>query len=94
MYYCVSDSKDALYLDELMASAENNPNFDVSLVASNEAPRLSAEQISAELGSDIRDAHVYFCGPTPMRDALKKGLVADGLRASRFHRANVQLASS
>ena len=85
LYYCVRNSQDAVRLDELMASAENNPHFDVSLIASNERPRLSAEQISAELGTGIHDAHVYFCGPTPMRDALKKGLVANGLRPSRFH---------
>lgn len=93
LYYCVRSRQDALYLAELQAIASNVPNFELVLVISGEDKRLSADRIANELNAKLNSAHVYFCGPTPMRDALKAGLVSRGLRGSNFHHEEFEIRS-
>ncbi len=85
LYYCVRSRKQAVHLDKLEAIAHKVKNFKVILVVSNEHNRLTAERIAHELGTQLKSAHAYFCGPTTMREALRVGLMARGLRRSRFH---------
>lgn len=85
LYYCVPRADDALCIDEFEAVARRVDNFNFTLCTSKEGKRLNAKQIAAELSGDIRDAHVYFCGPVGMRDSLKQGLVNQGLRPDHFH---------
>lgn len=85
LYYCVSTASEAVYVERLKETAVRVPNFTFTLVTSKTGKRLTAEQIMADLEGDIRQTDLYFCGPAPMRDALKAGLVKQGLRPSRFH---------
>ncbi|MBO6756949.1 MAG: ferredoxin reductase family protein [Roseibium sp.] len=85
LYYCVRDTGDIPYVVDLEAIAEKVPNLELVVVNSAEGIRLSPDRVVADLGGNLPSAHVYFCGPTAMRKALKTGLVAKGLRASRFH---------
>jgi ferredoxin-NADP reductase/MOSC domain-containing protein YiiM/ferredoxin len=48
----------------------------------------SAGHLSTDLLADLappRDAEAYLCGPIPFMDAIRAGLVATGLDASRIH---------
>jgi len=60
-------------------------SFEVIPIVSGEHKRLTAEQIANELREQLKGAHAYFCGPTAMREALRVGLMARGLRRARFH---------
>lgn len=94
LYYCVRTPQDALLVDEFEQLARENKNFSYSVVVSSQGNRLTAEKIAARLGSEIGQAHVYFCGPAGMRDALKSGLVRKGLRRSRFHYEEFEMRTS
>ena len=65
LYYCVSTGADALNVETFERIAAEVPAFEFVLVESKEGKRLSADQIAAELPEDmdIREAHLYFCGP-------------------------------
>ena len=85
LYYCVRSAESAIYLNELQATAERVDSFSATVVNSSKEKRLNATRIVKELAGDIQTAHVYFCGPAAMRDALKQDLVAQGLRERNFH---------
>ncbi|MGB0385584.1 MAG: ferredoxin reductase family protein [Ardenticatenaceae bacterium] len=93
LYYCVRSRQDALYLAEFEAIATRVPNFELLLVVSGEDKRLSADRIANELNDKLNWAHVYFCGPTPMRESLKAGLREHGLRSSNFHNEEFEIRS-
>lgn len=85
LYYCVRERDDIPYAVELEDIAEAVASLEVIIVNSAEGVRLTPDRIAADLGGDLSQAHVFFCGPVAMRKALRSGLVLKGLRASRFH---------
>ena len=93
LYYCVRSRQDALYLAELQSIASSVPNFELTLVVSGEDKRLSADRIVNDLNAELNSAHVYFCGPTSMRETLKADLVSRGLRRSNFHNEEFEIRS-
>lgn len=93
LYYCVRSRQDALYLPQFEAIASRVPNFELVLVVSGQDKRLSADRIADELTGELSSAHVYFCGPTPMRESLKAGLLSRGLRSSNFHNEEFEIRS-
>ncbi len=93
LYYCIRSRQDALYLAKLQAIASAVPNFELTAVISGEDKRLSADRIANELNGELHSAHVYFCGPTTMRESLKADLVSRGLRRSHFHNEEFEIRS-
>ncbi len=85
LYYCVQRPEDALMIEQLEAAAQRVPNFSYSVIASKTGKRLSADQIVKELGYNMANTEVYFCGPVGMRNALKHGLGKHGLPGDNFH---------
>lgn len=85
LYYCVRERDDIPYAVELERLAEEVDTLELIIVNSAEGIRLTSDRIVSDLGGDVANAHVFFCGPVPMRRALKSGLVLKGLKASRFH---------
>lgn len=85
LYYCVRERDDIPYAVELEKIAEAVVNLEVIIVNSAEGVRLTPGRIASDLGGELGQAHVFFCGPVAMRKALKSGLVLKGMRASRFH---------
>ncbi len=85
LYYCVRERDDIPYAVELERLAEEVDTLELIIVNSAEGIRLTADRIVSDLGGDVANADVFFCGPVPMRKALKSGLVLKGLKASRFH---------
>ncbi|OJJ11719.1 hypothetical protein BKI51_08375 [Alphaproteobacteria bacterium AO1-B] len=85
LYYCVRERDDIPYAVELERLAEEVDTLELIIVNSAEGIRLTADRIVSDLGGDVENAHVFFCGPVPMRKALRSGLVLKGLKASRFH---------
>ncbi|WP_428687822.1 ferredoxin reductase family protein [Roseibium sp.] len=85
LYYCVRNQGEVPYVAELETIAEDVGNLELIVVNSGEGMRLTPERISADLGSELARAHVFFCGPSAMRKSLQGGLILKGLKASRFH---------
>ncbi|WP_306148550.1 MULTISPECIES: ferredoxin reductase family protein [unclassified Roseibium] len=85
LYYCVRERDDIPYVVELERLAEEVDTLELIIVNSAEGIRLTSDRIVSDLGGDVENAHVFFCGPVPMRKALRSGLVLKGLKASRFH---------
>ena len=71
----------AAYLDDLASVATG---VRLHLIDTSQQGRLTAEQIAAAVPAD-KPIDVYFCGPKPMRAALKRGLKASGPKRYRFH---------
>ncbi|MEP0518769.1 MAG: ferric reductase-like transmembrane domain-containing protein [Hyphomicrobiales bacterium] len=84
LFFCVRDKASAPHLDELIALAQTQPNFHLHLIESALHGRLDAAFIAKTIDMPLKNAKVYFCGPTPMRNALRKGLKELGLRTSKF----------
>lgn len=91
LYYCVRGREDIPYALELEKRAEEAGTLEVVIVNSAEGVRLTPERIAADLNGDLSRAHVFFCGPKAMRRSLRRGLVLQGLRASRFHFEEFQM---
>jgi len=85
LYYCVRERDDIPYAVDLERIAEEAGNLELIVVNTNEGVRLTLDRVAADLGGNLREAHVFFCGPVAMRKALRNGLVLKGLRGSRFH---------
>ena len=94
LYYCVRHRDQAVGIDEFEAAANRVDQFSVSVVASKAGKRLDAEQIANALGKEIDKAHVYFCGPAPMREALRSGLIKRGLKMGNFHNEEFEMRTS
>lgn len=84
LFFCVRDKASAPHLEELIALAQAHPNFYLHIVESAMHGRLDAAHIAKTVDTPLKNAKAYFCGPTPMRNALRKGLKDLGLRSSKF----------
>ena len=93
LYYCIRSEDDAPFIDELRAIAQANPTFKLSLHNSVRDGRLVTERI-ADANAELKNTFVGFCGPTAMRNELRSGLVAKGLKKSRFHFEEFEIRTS
>ena len=85
LFYCIRSRDEAPHLDEIEAAAKAKPNLTLHLVVSGEGKRLDAEMIASEVGGDLQNAKVAFCGPVLLRNALQNGLRRHGIAGRRFH---------
>ena len=85
LFYCVKSSDQAAHLDELEKVAAEKTNFNLHLVESSKGQRLSADMIGKRVQGDFSKIKVSFCGPSSLREALKKGLSRFGINARNFH---------
>lgn len=84
MFYAVRSRDGAPHLAELEAIAAEQPHFRLHVIESSAGDRLSAARIQETVGA-VASAHVAFCGPEALRESVRKGLIAAGLPARRFH---------
>ena len=82
-YYSVHSRHGDPFWREILEIAEAHPEITARIIATDEAPQLSGHDIARAVG-DLRAATVYLAGPPPMRKALRRSLVAEGLPRSRF----------
>lgn len=85
LFYCVRSRADAPHLEEIETLAATKPNLSLTVIASAEGIRLSADIVAETVGSDIANAKVAFCGPVGLRTALQTGLRRYGVTPRRFH---------
>lgn len=84
LVYCVKSETAAAHLDELKGLADANPNLTLHIHSSVTDGRADTDHILATTGQDAKGLTVAFCGPKPMRQALKEGFAKHGVTGRRF----------
>ncbi len=85
-YYCVRDGS-APFVEELRIIAARIDHLRLEIVTSQDG-RLTPSRIVADHEGALAGADVFFCGPSPMADALK-----EGLSGVRFHTEAFEIRS-
>jgi predicted ferric reductase len=93
LFYCIKSRENAAHLDTLEAIAAANADFNLVLVESGKAPRLTAATIAQSINAPVSEISAAFCGPKPMRETLQRDFQALGLRRSRFHFEEFEIRS-
>ena len=84
-FYGVRSEGDALYWDEIVDSAENNPNLTAHLQLSSQDGHLSAETIAQTVRGNIANKHIYLCGPIKMTEGFSRAFRKMGVPANQIH---------
>jgi len=90
LYYCVSDSSEAVLLKELLSIADNNKKFRVFVWASKDKGRISIEQIS-QYSQSLSEKDIFLCGPEPFMENLRKRFLTSGFKNKQIHWENFNL---
>ncbi|MBK6867312.1 MAG: ferredoxin reductase family protein [Burkholderiales bacterium] len=85
LVWAVTKRDEAFAADRLAAIAARHPGLSVHIVASAEDGRLTAERLAGLVSFALRDAELFYCGPTGLRDAIVSGLKAMGQKPRRVH---------
>ncbi|MFN3144876.1 MAG: ferric reductase-like transmembrane domain-containing protein [Paracoccaceae bacterium] len=83
LFWAVRSEAEAPHLDRMRAAAAAHPALTLTLVASEQGQRLTAERIADT--TDPAGARVAFCGPATLRRALQQGLARHGVTPRAFH---------
>ena len=84
-YYCVRQSREALFLDELEARAAELEGITIKVFDSDSGVRLDAAAIEKDLDGTPDEWSYYLCGPKPLANAMSAGLSKRGVPARRIH---------
>lgn len=83
-FYTVRAEADALFWGEFAQSAAQHPRFHAVLNVSSTGGSLTIDKIQAHCG-DVRDKHVYLCGPLAMTMGFVSKFKALGVPADQIH---------
>jgi predicted ferric reductase len=84
-YYTVRHPEEALFVDEIRAAAERNPRLKPHIRYSATEGSLRVEDIVRNTVGDIRNYHIYLCGPLPMIQAFERKFSDLGVPAENIH---------
>lgn len=84
-YYTVRHPTEALFIEEIQDAAEKNSRFKPHIRYSSMEGSLTIDEITSHLNGDVRDYHVYLCGPLPMIQAFAKSFLALGVPKKNIH---------
>ena len=84
-YYTVRHPEEALFVDEIRAAAERNPRLKPHIRFSATEGSLTMDHILSNTNGNIKDYHVYLCGPLPMIQAFEKKFLELGLPPNQIH---------
>lgn len=87
-FYAYNNEEEGAYVEELKILA-NNKNVRLHLVNSKEKGFLTVEKILQEV-KVIEKFDAYFCGPKPMREALRKQFESSKVSLNELHYENFQ----
>ena len=84
-YYTVRHPEEAVFSDEIEASAKKHPKLKAHIRHSSIHGSLTVDEIVKNAGGDARSHHVYMCGPLPMVQAFEKKFLEAGVGAGNIH---------
>jgi predicted ferric reductase len=76
LVHCVRTQEEAIAVETLRAAAARNPRFSFEVVVTTRDGRLTAERLISAAPFAVKDADLWFCGPTGLKDGILKGLKA------------------
>ncbi len=92
-YYGVRSIETSPFCQELMAHAKRLPNLTLKIYESDKGEYISHDLLIADHGQSLNKMPIAFCGPAPMREALKKGLAKEHYPMDTFHYEEFQMRS-
>ncbi|SFN77513.1 ferredoxin reductase family protein [Marinibacterium profundimaris] len=78
LIYCVPTQDEAIGVETLRAAVARNPRFSFEVFVTARDGRLTAERLISATPFAVRQADLWFCGPTGLKDGVLKGLKAQG----------------
>lgn len=84
-YYTVRHPEEALFVEEIRAAAQRNPRLTPHVRFSATEGSLTLDHILQHSDGDIKEYHVYMCGPVPMLQAFEKKFLELGLPPNQIH---------
>jgi predicted ferric reductase len=84
-YYTVRHPEEALFVDEIRAADARNPRLRAHIRFSATEGSLTIDHILKNTDGNIKDYHVYMCGPLPMIQAFESKFLALGMTPDQIH---------
>jgi predicted ferric reductase len=84
-YYTVRHPEEALFVDEIQAAAQRNPRLKAHVRYSAKEGSLTADHILKNIQGNLKEYHIYMCGPLPMIQAFEKKFLELGLPQAQIH---------
>lgn len=84
-YYTVRHPDEALFVEEIQAAATRNPRLRPFVRYSAKEGSLTLEHILKNIAGDVKDYHIYMCGPLPMIQAFEKKFLELGVPNNQIH---------
>lgn len=87
-FYAYNNSEEGAYVEELK-NLVNNKNVRLHLINSKEKGFLTVDKILQEV-KVVEKFDAYFCGPKPMKEALRKQFEGSKVSLNELHYENFQ----
>jgi predicted ferric reductase len=84
-YYTVRHPEEALFLDEIKSADERHTHLKTHIRFSATEGSLTIDHILKNASGDIKEYHVYLCGPLPMIQAFEQKFLGLGLPKHHIH---------
>lgn len=84
-YYVVRHREEALFLDEIEAAAKKHARLKAHVRLSAADGSLTVDEVLKNAGGNLREYHVYLCGPLAMIQAFERGFREAGVSARNIH---------
>jgi predicted ferric reductase len=84
-YYTVRNPEESLFVHEIRTAEQKNPRLKAYIRASSTDGSLTIEDIVRNAGGDVKNHHVYLCGPFPMMVAFEKKFLEQGTPKANIH---------
>jgi predicted ferric reductase len=84
-YYTVRQREEAVFVDEIVSAAGQNPRLKAHIRFSSTDGSLTVDEIIRNAGGNIHGHHVYMCGPLPMVQAFEKKFLEANVPAANIH---------
>jgi predicted ferric reductase len=78
LIHCVRTQEEAIGVETLRAAAARNLGFSFEVVVTTRDGRLTAEHLIGATPFAVRQADLWFCGPTGLKEGILKGLKVQG----------------
>ncbi len=85
LFYCVQETKQALFLEEFNAKFGDCPNRKLVILESNHKQFATTEIISEAVKGELNQYDIFLCGPKIMVDGLKKSLKKAKVSKNKIH---------
>lgn len=82
LFWCVKNEAEAVYAKEFAAIEQNNPNFKLTVWASDQSGYLTADQLGI---SDFASKGFLICGPESLKTNMMKQLKEKGVKSDDIY---------